>query len=45
MDEFYKKKTHKYLKLEDSEEALHKAKGATTNKKIDPGTVLDSNKE
>ena len=41
MDEFYRK-ARKYLKLEDSIEGLRKAEGATTNKKNDLGTVLDS---
>ena len=43
MDEFYRK-SHKYLKLEDSKEALHKVEGAATNKKNDPGTVSDGSK-
>ena len=43
MDEFYKKAC-KYLKLEDSKEALCKLKGAVANKKNNPGTVLDGNK-
>ena len=44
MEEFYQK-ARKYLKLEDSKEALRKAKGVVTNKKNDPGMVVDSSKE
>ena len=43
MDEFYRKAC-KYLKLEDSKEALHKAEGAAANKKNDPRIVLDNRK-
>ena len=43
MDAFYRK-AYKYLKLEDSNEALRKAEGAVANKKNDPRTVLDDNK-
>ena len=43
MDEFYRK-ADKYMKLEDSKEALCKAKGAMSNKKNDPRTVLDDSK-
>ena len=43
MEEFYRK-AHKYLKLEDSTEALCKAEGAATNKKNNPGTVPDGSK-
>ena len=44
MDEFYRK-ARKYLKLEDSREALRKAKGVAANKKNNPGTVPDGDKE
>ena len=44
MEEFYRKAC-KYLKLEDSKEALRKAEGATTNKKNNLGTMPDSSKE
>ena len=40
LDEFYKK-ARKYLKLEDSKEALHKTEGPITGKKNDPGTGVD----
>ena len=43
MDEFYRKAC-KYLKLENYKEAFHKAEGAVTNKKNDPGIVPDNNK-
>ena len=43
MDKFYKK-AHKYLKLEDSKEALCKPKESVANKKNDPGIVPDGNK-
>ena len=43
MDEFYKK-AHKYLKLEDSKEALGEAEREMANKKNDLGTVPDSSK-
>ena len=43
MDEFYRK-ARKYMKLDDSKKALRKSEGATTNKKNDPGIVLDNNK-
>ena len=39
-----KKKASKFLKLEDSKEALRKAEGAEANKKNDLGEVPDSNK-
>ena len=41
VDEFYRK-VRKYLKLEDSKEALRKTEGATTSKKNDPGAGIDS---
>ena len=44
MDEFYRK-ARKYLKLEDSKEALCKAEGAAANKKNNPGIVPDGGKE
>ena len=40
VDEFYRK-SHKYLKLEDSKEAMHKTKGTTTGKKSDPGATIE----
>ena len=40
MDEFYRK-AHKYLKLEDSKEALRKGEGAAINKKNKPQTMSD----
>ena len=43
MDEFYRK-VRKYMKLEDSKKALHKAEGVATNKKNDPGTMPDGSK-
>ena len=43
MDEFYRK-VHKYLKLEDSNEALCKVEGEAANKKNDPRIVPDGNK-
>ena len=43
VSEFYRK-TNKFLKLENSKEALHKAQGMSTNKKNDPGEALDGNK-
>ena len=43
MDEFYRK-ARKYLKLEDSNEALHKAEGAVANKKNGPGTLPEGSK-
>ena len=44
IEEFYRK-VRKYLKLEDSKEALRKAKGALTNKKTDQGEVSDKKKD
>ena len=44
VDSFYRK-TCKYLKLEDSKEALRKAEGAAANKKNDLGIVPDGSKE
>ena len=41
----FTRKPTKYLKLEDSKEALRKTEGAPTNKKNDPGTVPDGSKE
>ena len=43
MDEFYRK-ARKYQKLEDSKEALRKAKGAIANKKNDRGIMSDGSK-
>ena len=43
MSEFYKK-ANKFLKLENSKEALHKAQRMLTNKKNDPREALDGNK-
>ena len=43
MSEFYRK-ANKFLKLEISKEALHKAEGMKTNKKKDPGEAPDGNK-
>ena len=43
LEKFYKK-AHKYLKLEDSKEALCKIEGMTTGKKNDPGAGIDSQK-
>ena len=43
MNEFYRK-AHKYMKLEDSKKALHKAEGVAANKKNDLETVPDDNK-
>ena len=43
MDEFYRK-AHKYLKLEDSKEVLHKVKRMVINKKNDPRIMLDNSK-
>ena len=43
MNEFYKK-VNKFLKLENSKEALHKVEGMITSKKNDQGEVLDGNK-
>ena len=43
MSEFYIKE-NKFLKLENSYEALHKAQGMSTNKKNDPREALDGNK-
>ena len=43
MDKFYRK-SHKHMKLEDSKEALRKAKWVEANKKNDQGTVPDNNK-
>ena len=43
VDEFYIK-ARKYLKLEDSKEALSKAEGVAADKKNDPGTVPNCGK-
>ena len=43
MDEFYRK-ARKYLKLEDSKEALRKVEKAATNKKNDLEIVSDGGK-
>ena len=43
IDEFYRK-TCKYLKLEDSTEALCKMEGVTTNKKNDLGVRVEGQK-
>ena len=43
MEEFYRK-AHKYLKLENSKEALRKSKGVVANKKNDPGIAPNSSK-
>ena len=37
-------KSRKYLKLEDSKEALRKIKGVTTDKKSDPGAGAEGQK-
>ena len=43
MEEFYRK-VHKYLKFEDSKEALPKAEEVAANKKNNPRIVSDNNK-
>ena len=43
MYELYRK-AHKYLKLEDSNEAMCKTKGMTTNKKNDLGAGVEARK-
>ena len=43
ISEFYKK-ANKFLKLEESKEALRKAEGVAANKKNDLGEVPDNNK-
>ena len=43
VSEFYRKK-NKFLKLENSKEALHKAEGMITRKQNDQGEVPDGNK-
>ena len=43
MSQFYRK-ANKFLKLENSKEALHKAHGTSTSKKNDPGEATESNK-
>ena len=43
MDEF-SRKARKYLKLEDSKEALRKAEGAAANKKNNPETAPNNGK-
>ena len=43
IDKFYWK-ARKYLKLEDSKEALRKTEGMTTGKKNDPGAGFDGQK-
>ena len=40
--EFYRK-ANTFLKLENSNEALHKVQGASTSKKNDQGEVFESN--
>ena len=43
VNEFYRKAS-KFLKLENSEEALHKVEGTPTNKKNDLAETLDRSK-
>ena len=43
VDEFYRK-AQKYLKLEDSKEALRKTEGMTTDKKNDLGAGVEAQK-
>ena len=43
MSEFYRK-ANKFLKLENSKEALQKAQGTSTSKKNNPGEAPESNK-
>ena len=43
MSKFYRK-MNKFLKLENSKEALHKAQRMSTSKKNNPGEATENNK-